>query len=256
MKNDTKNLITKINSTINVPKESTYKAIEEGVSLGRSKRRKIRYIYGFKLVTLAFLTVIVMFSSPVTNAIENIFGTRQTKVKDVESNEIAPKKLEYDNNSEEYETIKPIKLEKDTKISQNLLMDYAWVPLLPNESDKLQMDIVESEIIVHRFNQNEIVLSYVNVKTGQETQAVDKVYYNDKNEPILDYKKPDKIKYKLEGNLLEQQILFVNSSSESDKSYMELSIVDGFLVMFPKDEYDHKKERQIIMQPIEIMFRQ
>ncbi|MBO0469975.1 hypothetical protein JZO66_05430 [Enterococcus sp. DIV0242_7C1] len=253
MKNDTKNLITKINSSIDVPKESTYNAIEEGVSLGKRKRRKIRYLFVVKLVTVMCLAVIIMFSSPVTNAIEAIFGAKQTKETYGETSETTPKKIEYNGNSEEYKMIKPIKLEKNTKITQKLLMDYAWVPLLPSESGELQMDVVESEVIVHRFYRNEIGLSYLNVQTGQETLEADKIYSNDKGEPINDYKKPDEIKYKLVGNVLEQQIVFVNSSSESDKGYMELSIVDGFLVMFPKDEYDHKKERQVIMQPVEIM---
>ncbi|MEI5995202.1 hypothetical protein [Candidatus Enterococcus mansonii] len=255
MKDDSKKVITEINSTIKVPKDKTYRAIEEGIRLGKKRSRK-RRVYSFiALATTAAIGMIIIINSPIANALTDIFGAKLMNVAPGETKEFAPKTINQTNNGfENIDTLKPIKLVDDVDISQELLMKYAWIPLTYSSSGELIVDVVDSKVVVHRFNATELLLSFVDVRTGQETSEADTIYYNDKNQPIEKYKDLDIFTYKLQDKILEQQVLF-SSKKKSDPTYMELSIVDGLLVMFPHDDYSHKKERQLILQPVEIKLK-
>jgi len=256
LKDNSKKVITKINSTIQVPKDKTYQAIEEGIRLGKKSSTKIRIYPFIPIVALAAIAMIIIIHTPMVDALANIpaiLGAKLTKVEPGETKETAPVTIKTPNHApESTETIKPIKLIEGTEVTQQLLMTHAWAPLMNSISGEPFMDIVDSKVVIHRFNANELLLSFVDIRTGQEISEADTIYYDDKNEPIESYKELDKHLYKIQGNILEQQVLF-SSKRQSDPTYMELRIVDGLLVMFPHDDFDHKKDRQLILQAVEIV---
>lgn len=253
MTEKSKKAIKKINSTIRVPKEETFKAIETGIYLGKkdvNKYKRKKYIIG--LVALAALAVIIVQHSIIVDAVTEVvveLGAKLTKVKPEDPQETAPKKASYNHKvivypeSEELETtvtdfdgikfIKPITLETNTKITKELLMKYHWAPLAADDKDELALDVVQSSFSVRTFNKDQVNVSMFNTDTGAQVELDD-----------------DLITYSIKGNKYEEKII-LESGTELEGKY-ELSIVDGLLVMFPNDEYDHKKEREILFQAIEL----
>ncbi|MHC5227324.1 hypothetical protein ACYSNW_03480 [Enterococcus sp. LJL99] len=252
MTDNSRKVIKEINSTISVSKEKTFKAIETGIYLAEKevikKSRKKYYFIG--LVATAMLTVTTMQDSTIVDAINEFvgeIGAKLTKIKSKDSLEVVPENISYSSKvvvySETEPTItdfksltvlKPINLEKEMKITKELLMKFNWIVLDNYESDEFVLSIVQSSCSVWNFENEQVKISTLNTDTGLQIL--------DKDDSI--------VAYSIRGNNYEEKIT-LGSGTELGGKY-ELSIVNGLLVMFPNDGYDHQKERQRVLQAVEI----
>lgn len=252
MTDNSRKVIKEINSTISVSKEKTFKAIETGIYLAEKevvkKSRKKHYFIG--LIAIAVLAVTIMQYTTIVDAVTGFvdeMGAKLTKVKSEDSLETVPENINYNRkvvvysetepiitNFKSLTVLKPINLEKEMKITKELLMKFNWVVLDNYEEDEFVLRIFQSSCSVWNFENEQVKVSTLNTDTG--------VQVLDKDDSI--------VAYSIRGNNYEEKIT-LGSGTELGGKY-ELSIVNGLLVMFPNDGYDHQKERQRVLQAVEI----
>ncbi|WP_086349591.1 hypothetical protein [Candidatus Enterococcus clewellii] len=135
--------------------------------------------------------------------------------------------------------IRPIEIEHGPQVTQEDLMNHKWIPFDPQMEEIMKEEGEENHSLmdksVHTFHKTERQIESVNSETGEIIPAM---------------KGETKSFYTLQGDIFHEEFQLTNQTLQAT---YQLSWQGSKILFNPYDEYDHKEERQVVLQPVEIV---